>query len=92
MSLKLFPTKVGQIVRVLRPQPLTTARDVMSPHDALLRRWLPSDLTRGPVAAFAAHASVRRSSEKHRGCVCQSGAVNIEPMTDAPAPSGAAPK
>ncbi len=58
LSLKLLPGRVAHLVRALRHQPLTTARDVMSPYDALLRRWLPSDLTRGPVAAFAAHAGV----------------------------------
>ncbi len=58
LSVKVLPGRVAQLVRALRHQPLTTARDVMSPYDALLRRWLPSDLTRGPVAAFAAHAGV----------------------------------
>ncbi|HVL92855.1 MAG TPA: NAD(P)/FAD-dependent oxidoreductase [Acidimicrobiales bacterium] len=58
MSPRVLPGTVVQLMRVLRHQPLTTARDVMSPYDALLRRWLPSDLTRGPVAAFAAHAGV----------------------------------
>ncbi len=37
---------------------MATARDVLSPYDTLLKRWLPSDLTRGPVSAFAAHAGV----------------------------------
>jgi len=31
---------------------------VLSPYEAMLARWLGSDLTRGPVSAFAAHASV----------------------------------
>ncbi len=57
-SVKVLPAQLAHAARVLRRQPLTTARDVMSPYDALLRRWLPSDLTRGPVAAFAAHAGV----------------------------------
>ena len=35
-----------------------TARDLLRSYDSLLRRALPSDLTRGPVAAFAAHAGV----------------------------------
>jgi len=58
MSLKVLPRQVANVVRALRRQPLTTVRDAASPYDALLRRWLPSDLTRGPVAAFAAHAGV----------------------------------
>ncbi len=53
-----LPQQVANMARALRHQPLTTARDVISPYDALLRRWLSSDLTRGPVAAFAAHAGV----------------------------------
>jgi phytoene dehydrogenase-like protein len=58
MSLRALPGRAVQLGRALRRQPLTTARDVISPYDALLRRWLASDLTRGPVAAFAAHAGV----------------------------------
>ena len=58
LSVKALPGRVAHLVRALRHQPLTTVRDVLSPYDALLRRWLPSDLTRGPVAAFAAHAGV----------------------------------
>ena len=57
-SVRVLPTQIANIVRSLRRQPLTTVRDTLSPYDALLRRWLPSDLTRGPVAAFAAHAGV----------------------------------
>jgi len=53
-----LPRQVANLVRSLRSQPLATARDALSPYDSLLRRWLPSDLTRGPVAAFAAHAGV----------------------------------
>jgi len=50
--------RLSNVARVLRRRPLTSVRDVLSPYDALLRRWLASDLTRGPVAAFAAHAGV----------------------------------
>jgi phytoene dehydrogenase-like protein len=57
-SLTVLPRQVASAVRALRQEPVATARDVMSPYDSLLRRWLPSDLTRGPVAAFAAHAGV----------------------------------
>ncbi len=50
--------RLANVARALRHRPLTTVRDVLGPYDSLLRRWLPSDLTRGPVAAFAAHAGV----------------------------------
>ncbi len=52
------PTRLRNLVRSLRAEPLTTVRDLLGPYDTLLRRRLPSDLTRGPVAAFAAHAGV----------------------------------
>lgn len=52
------PVRLLNLVRSLRSQPLTTARDVLGPYESLLQRWLKSDLTRGPVAAFAAHAGV----------------------------------
>jgi phytoene dehydrogenase-like protein len=58
VSLRSAVGQLGHALRALRCQPLTTLRDVIGPYDALLRRRLPSDLTRGPVAAFAAHASV----------------------------------
>jgi phytoene dehydrogenase-like protein len=57
-SMRKVPRQVANVARALRHSPLTTARDVLSPYDALLQRRLPSDLTRGPVAAFAAHAGV----------------------------------
>ena len=41
--------------RVAR-RPLPMLRDVLSPYASLLNRWLPSELTRAPVSAFAAHA------------------------------------
>jgi phytoene dehydrogenase-like protein len=53
-----IPGRLVNLVRSLGRTPLTTLRDVISPYDSLLRRRLPSDLTRGPVAAFAAHAAV----------------------------------
>jgi phytoene dehydrogenase-like protein len=37
---------------------MSLLRDVLSPYGQLLRRHLPSDLTRAPVAAYAAHAGV----------------------------------
>ncbi|MBW3574103.1 MAG: NAD(P)/FAD-dependent oxidoreductase [Actinobacteria bacterium] len=58
VSPRVLPRQVADVVRTLRHQPLTTVRDAVGPYDALLRRWLASDLTRGPVAAFAAHAGV----------------------------------
>ncbi|MEO6121534.1 MAG: NAD(P)/FAD-dependent oxidoreductase [Acidimicrobiales bacterium] len=57
-SLRVLPAQVANALRSLRGGPLTMVRDALSPYDALLRRYLPSDLTRGPVAAFAAHAGV----------------------------------
>lgn len=53
-----LPVQIANLTRALRHKPLTTARDAISPYDSLLRRWLHSDLTRGPVAAFAAHAGI----------------------------------
>ncbi len=52
------PRRLGNLAKAMRHEPLTTVRDLLGPYDALLRRLLPSDLTRGPVAAFAAHAGV----------------------------------
>lgn len=57
-SLRSLPRQAANLTRTLRRQPLATARDALSPYESLLRRWLPSDLTRGPVAAFAAHAGI----------------------------------
>jgi phytoene dehydrogenase-like protein len=57
-SVKALAAQAANALRALRRHPLTTIRDVMSPYDSLLHRWLPSDLTRGPVGAFAAHAGV----------------------------------
>jgi len=57
-SLRALPAQLANAARWLRRQPLTAVRDTLSPYDSLLRRRLPSDLTRGPVAAFAAHAGV----------------------------------
>ena len=56
--LRALPTRVANVVRALRRRPVATLRDLLGPYDSLLQRWLPSDLTRGPVAAFAAHAGV----------------------------------
>jgi len=57
-SLRVLPGQLAAALRALRGGPLAAVRDALSPYEALLQRWLPSDLTRGPVAAFAAHAGV----------------------------------
>lgn len=53
-----LPQRIARMLQVARTGPLARMRDVLGPYDSLLQRWLPSDLTRGPVAAFAAHAGV----------------------------------
>jgi phytoene dehydrogenase-like protein len=62
MSWRDVPRRVASIVRAMRSGWLTTMRDVLSPYESMLGRQLGSDLTRGPVAAFAAHASVGPAS------------------------------
>ena len=57
MPAREVPERVASVVRAFRRRPVDTLRDLIGPYDSLLRRWLPSDLTRGPVAAFAAHAA-----------------------------------
>jgi phytoene dehydrogenase-like protein len=52
------PKRLTAVARVLRRGPMVAVRDLIAPYDTLLRRHLLSDLTRGPVAAFAAHAAV----------------------------------
>jgi phytoene dehydrogenase-like protein len=58
VGVRELPSRLVDVIRALGRAPLATARDVLSPYDSLLRRWLRTDLTRGPVAAFAAHAGV----------------------------------
>lgn len=58
MRLADLPRRGRSLARVMRRGPLVAVRDLLAPYDTLLRRHLPSDLTRGPVAAFAAHAAV----------------------------------
>lgn len=60
MSLAELPGQAARSWTMLRSShgPLAIARDVLGPYDSLLKRWLRSDLTRGPVSAFAAHANV----------------------------------
>jgi len=52
------PGRLRSMVAAVGRHPLASAQDVLGPYDTLLRRWLPSDLTRAPVAAFAAHGGV----------------------------------
>ena len=58
MPLRDVPTRLAALVSALRPSPSTTISDALGPYSALLQRRLPSNLTRGPIAAFAAHAGV----------------------------------
>jgi phytoene dehydrogenase-like protein len=53
-----FVPRLASAGRALARESVGVLRDLAAPYDALLRRRLPSDLTRGPVAAFAAHAAV----------------------------------
>jgi phytoene dehydrogenase-like protein len=62
VSVRELPARLANLARSLRHQPLSTVRDVLGPYQSLLVRWLESDLTRGPVAAFAAHAGVGPST------------------------------
>jgi phytoene dehydrogenase-like protein len=62
MSWRDATRRAASVLRALRGGPLSTLRDVLGPYDSLLGRRLVSDLTRGPVAAFAAHASVGPAS------------------------------
>ncbi|HEV2809570.1 MAG TPA: NAD(P)/FAD-dependent oxidoreductase [Acidimicrobiales bacterium] len=62
VSVRELPGRLANVGRVLRHHPLATVRDLLGPYQSLLVRWLASDLTRGPVAAFAAHAGVGPST------------------------------
>ena len=53
-----IPGRVANLTELLRFGPLRMTRDLLSPYESLLQRYLLSDLTRGPVSAFAAHAGV----------------------------------
>jgi phytoene dehydrogenase-like protein len=53
-----FSRRSVAMVKALHHQPVDMMRDLLGRYDALLTRWLRSDLTRGPVSAFAAHANV----------------------------------
>jgi len=58
MRARDLPGRAANLLRVLRHQPMATFGEVLGPYESLLRRSLHSDLSRGPVAAFAAHAGV----------------------------------
>ncbi len=58
IGVRELPGRIRNLTKVLRRGPLSVTRDLLAPYDTLLRRHLTSDLTRGPVAAFAAHAAV----------------------------------
>ncbi|MGH9268054.1 MAG: phytoene desaturase family protein, partial [Acidimicrobiales bacterium] len=57
MAAREIPGRLADLARCAR-RPLATTRDLLSPYGSLLGRRLPSDLVRGAVAAFAAHAGV----------------------------------
>jgi len=57
VSARELPGRIANLARVVGRGPLEAGRDLLAPYDTLLRRHLTSDLTRGPMAAFAAHAA-----------------------------------
>lgn len=57
-SLSDFPARLLVTGQALGKGPVRLIRDVLSPYESLLQRWLPAELVRGPVGAFAAHAGV----------------------------------
>ena len=58
MPLRDVPMRLAALARALRHRPMATVADALGPYDSLLRRHLPSPLTRAPVSAFAAHAGI----------------------------------
>lgn len=56
------PGRLLAYQRMLRGGMTRLAWNILSPYESLLKRDLASDLTRGPVAAFAAHANVGPNS------------------------------
>ena len=58
MPLRDVPMRVAALFRALRPNPFATVGDAIGPYESLLKRRLPSPLTRAPISAFAAHAGV----------------------------------
>ncbi|MBW3626992.1 MAG: NAD(P)/FAD-dependent oxidoreductase [Actinobacteria bacterium] len=58
VSVRELPRRLANVAAFLRGDVSGSLRDLVAPYQSLLGRSLPSDLTRGPVAAFAAHAGV----------------------------------
>ncbi len=58
-GLLTYPRRLPDLLKVLRKGsgPLGVVREILSPYESVLKRWLTSDLTRGPISAFAAHGS-----------------------------------
>jgi phytoene dehydrogenase-like protein len=50
--------RLPDLFRILKNGPLKGARDLASPYQSLLHRQLQSNLTQGPVSAYAAHGGV----------------------------------
>ncbi len=55
-ALKLLATRIPRGLRAFRRDPIRLVSELMAPYGRVLESRLPSDLTRGPIAAFAAHA------------------------------------
>ena len=58
MPARDIPVRLTSLVRALRRHPVATVADALGPYESLLKRRLPSNLTRAPISAFAAHAGV----------------------------------
>jgi len=60
MRIAEVPERMSSLIGAVRHGhgAVEMVRDVLSPYHSLLLRWLRSDLTRGPISAFAAHGNV----------------------------------
>ncbi|MEA2973464.1 MAG: hypothetical protein QOG82_1922 [Actinomycetota bacterium] len=58
LAVRDMPRRLATATRALGRHPVGTVRAAAGTYASLLRRELASDLTRGPVAAFAAHAAM----------------------------------
>jgi len=56
-TLRLLTGRLPRGLRALRHEPLRLAAELLGPYGRILESRLRSDLTRGPISAFAAHAS-----------------------------------
>ena len=61
-TIRLLGARLPRGLRAFRREPLRLASELLGPYGRVLDGRLPSDLTRGPVAAFAAHASAAPSA------------------------------